>query len=126
MERVYSQFYVLHRLALLKEKSATFRQVLLHEGDTLDNSLYMVYSGQVVLKKRVALFSEDQAQSKVKAVAVAVLNAGLMFNEQALMFAIQSDEQKKKLLQQSMGKSYYRYWQRHTSPTRLTSDSKDD
>ena len=82
----------------MKEKSATFRQVLLHEGDKFDNNLYMVYSGQVVLKKRVALFSEDQAQSKVKAVAVAVLNAGLMFNEQALMYAIQSDEQKKRLL----------------------------
>ena len=88
---------------------------MLHEGDTLDNCLYMVYSGQVVLKKKVALFSEDKAQSKTKAVAVAVLNAGLMFNEQALMFAIQADEKKKQLLQQSMSKRDYRYWHSHRS-----------
>ena len=88
---------------------------MLHEGDTLDNCLYMVYSGQVVLKKKVALFSEDKAQSKTKAVAVAVLNAGLMFNEQALMFAIHADEKKKQLLQQSMSKRDYRYWHSYRS-----------
>lgn len=42
MQQNYSRFYILNRTDLFKEKKPTYKQVILTEGESQDNNLYMV------------------------------------------------------------------------------------
>lgn len=80
MPQIYSRFYMLNRTDLFKSMTATFKQVILEEGDKTDTNLYMVYEGQVLLKKRIQLET-----GRYKTVPFAVLQAGQTFNEQGIV-----------------------------------------
>jgi len=80
MMQVYSRFYMSNRTDLFRERTATFKQVILNEGDSTDNNLYLVSSGQVLLKRRVKL-----ERGSFKTVPFTVLQAGHTFNEQAVL-----------------------------------------
>ena len=69
--------------------------MVLNEGDRTDDNLYLVASGQLLLKRRVKL---ERGVSKV--VQFAVLQAGHTFNEQAVLATLYTQQQDELKLRQ--------------------------